>query len=187
MSQTTYRFKFNKEMLNNIREFSKLHSNDSCDEFAEAFYEWVNTNKALIDSETNRMENLGFKGNIEKKIYKSARYYFKNKTKKRNQIIIPTKTNTSTIPYIPRNPPFFNLMETYIKGNPIKASVLYKQFINETDETIQSEIQKEVYRLSNFNLSHEQCMKKLHKTFDNAYYKLKKKNNKNSTIIKTAL
>ena len=79
MSQTTFRFKFNRNILNSIKEFSKIHSEDNCDEFLEAFNDWKSLNNELIKTEEERIINLGFKGNIEEKIYRSARYYFKNK------------------------------------------------------------------------------------------------------------
>lgn len=81
MSQTTYRFKFNIDLLNSIKEFSKIHNEDNGDEFLEAFQDWKITNNQLIKKEEERIIHLGFKGNIEEKIYRSARYYFKNKKK----------------------------------------------------------------------------------------------------------
>ena len=48
MSQTTYRFKFNKELLDSIKEFSKLHSNDNCDDFLDAFHLWKRVNNEII-------------------------------------------------------------------------------------------------------------------------------------------
>ena len=45
MSQTTYRFKFNRDFLNSIKEFSKIHSEDNCDDFLEAFQDWKIANK----------------------------------------------------------------------------------------------------------------------------------------------
>ena len=48
MSQTTYRFKFNRDLLNSIKEFSKIHSEDNGDEFLEAFQYWKITNNQLI-------------------------------------------------------------------------------------------------------------------------------------------
>ena len=175
MSLKTYRFKFNKELLSNIREFSKLHNHDSCTEFLEAFNMWIYENKKIINNEDNRLKNLGFKGDIEKKIYKSARYYFKNKTNKSSPIKI---SSNEPIPYIPRNKSLFKTMEDYINKYPIKASILFKQFMNDSDENIQLQINTEKKRLYSFSLNEEMCVKKIHKTFNNAYYKIKKKNNK---------
>ena len=169
MSQTTYRFKFNKELLDSIREFSKLHSNDNCDDFLDAFHLWKRVNNEIISLEEKRILDLGFNGNIEEKIYKSARYYFKNKKNTSYKLNKQLKTN-----YIPRNPVFFKMMETYINKNPIKASLLYKEFINETDTNILSEINTEIVRLKTFELNQTECLKKIKKMFNNAYYKIKK-------------
>lgn len=169
MSQTTYRFKFNKELLDSIREFSKLHSNDNCDDFLDAFHLWKRVNNEIISLEEKRILDLGFNGNIEEKIYKSARYYFKNKKNTTYKLNKQLKTN-----YIPRNPVFFKMMETYINKNPIKASLLYKEFINETDTHILSEINTEIVRLKTFELNQTECLQKIKKMFNNAYYKIKK-------------
>lgn len=169
MSQTTYRFKFNKELLDSIKEFSKLHSNDNCDDFLDAFHLWKRVNNEIISLEEKRILDLGFNGNIEEKIYKSARYYFKNKKNTSYKLNKQLKTN-----YIPRNPVFFKMMETYINKNPIKASLLYKEFINETDTNILSEINTEIVRLKTFELNQTECLQKIKKMFNNAYYKIKK-------------
>jgi len=169
MSQTTYRFKFNKELLDSIKEFSKLHSNDNCDDFLDAFHLWKRVNNEIISLEEKRILDLGFNGNIEEKIYKSARYYFKNKKNTTYKLNKQLKTN-----YIPRNPVFFKMMETYINKNPIKASLLYKEFINETDTHILSEINAEIVRLKTFELNQTECLQKIKKMFNNAYYKIKK-------------
>ena len=169
MSQTTYRFKFNKELLDSIREFSKLHSNDNCDDFLDAFHLWKRVNNEIISLEEKRILDLGFNGNIEEKIYKSARYYFKNKKNTTYKLNKQLKTN-----YIPRNPVFFKMMETYINKNPIKASLSYKEFINETDTNILSEINTEIVRLKTFELNQTECLQKIKKMFNNAYYKIKK-------------
>jgi hypothetical protein len=177
MSQTTYRFKFNRDLLNSIKEFSKIHNEDNGDEFLEAFQDWKITNNQLIKKEEERIIDLGFKGNIEEKIYRSARYYFKNK--KNN--ICKLKQKTIKTNYIPRNNKFFTIMIEYIQQNPIKASLLFKKFINETDETISIEIKKEFCRLRSFELTQEECLQKIKKGFNNAYYKIKKQLNKQNT------
>ena len=177
MSQTTYRFKFNKEILDSIKVFSKIHSEDCGEDFLDAFQLWKRANHELIDKEEKRIVDLGFKGNIEEKIYKSARYYFKNKKTK------PIASNNKYLKtnYIPRNPSFFLLLEKYIKNNSSqKASILYKQFMAETDNEISSEISKEMIRLKNYQLNDVECLKKIKKSFNNAYYKIKNKKN-NST------
>ena len=174
MSQTTYRFKFNRDLLNSIKEFSKIHSEDNCDDFLEAFQDWKIANKQIIKKEEERIIHLGFKGNIEEKIYRSARYYFKNK--KKNMCKLKQKSIKTN--YIQRNNKFFTMMVEYIKQTPIKASLLFKQFINETDEVISSEIKKEFCRLRSFELTQEECLQKIKKGFNNAYYKIKKQLNK---------
>ncbi len=170
MSQTTFRFKFTRNILNSIKEFSKIHSEDNCDEFLEAFNDWKSLNNELIKTEEQRIINLGFKGNIEEKIYRSSRYYFKNKKNDTCKLL----EKTAKTSYIPRNNKFFTMMVNYINQRPIKASLLFKQFINDSDEVISSEIKKEFCRLRSFELTEDKCLQKIKKGFNNAYYKIKK-------------
>ena len=42
--------------------------------------EWKEENIEVIDRETSYMINMGYEGDVVNKMYKSARYYFKNKS-----------------------------------------------------------------------------------------------------------
>lgn len=180
MSQTTFRFKFTKQLLNSIREFSKIHSNDNCDDFLEAFQSWTYENREMIQLEEERLKSMGFNKDINAKIYKSARYYFKNKKNKTKQNDAVKVNSNIKFGYISRNPKFFKMVENYISSNPIKASVMYKNFMDDPTKSVQ--IEKEVNRLITFNLDREAALKKIQKTFNNAYYKIKKKSKKDTSL-----
>jgi len=115
-------------------------------------------------------ENTDIKNKVEEKIYRSSRYYFKNKKNDTCKLL----EKTAKTSYIPRNNKFFTMMVNYINQRPIKASLLFKQFINDSDQVISSEIKKEFCRLRSFELTEDECLQKIKKGFNNAYYKIKK-------------
>lgn len=168
MSELTYRFKLNSEFLSTIKEFSLKYRNYDSRDFKKMFAEWVEINNIAICMEERRLVNLGYVGDFVKKIYKSARYYYKNKP------LSSTKyTRKTNVSYIPRNPEFYAVVENYILKYNMKQSCLYNQFIHEIDPIIVSEISKEFKRLQTFQLNDEECFKKVKKSFNNIYYKCK--------------
>ena len=84
----TYRFKFSKGFLENLKEFTRIHKFDDPKIFKESFGIWQEENKETILRETTYMRNMGYEGDVVGKMYKSARYYFKNKS---NEKIKPKK------------------------------------------------------------------------------------------------
>ena len=169
INNTIYRYKFDELFLEDLISFSKIHQFDDRKTFKEEWKLWCESNEEFINREENRLISLGYKGDCKDKMFKSARYYFKNKKNTTYKLNKQLKTN-----YIPRNPVFFKMIETYINKNPIKASLLYKEFINETDTNILSEINTEIVRLKTFELNQTECLQKIKKMFNNAYYKIKK-------------
>jgi hypothetical protein len=77
----TYRFTFSDEMINEISYFSKIHEHDERTAFKEAWTEWSkHTNiQPLIQAEINKLSELGYKGDVLDKLFKSARYYYRKK------------------------------------------------------------------------------------------------------------
>ena len=75
-----YRYKFTDEFMSELYIFSKVHQYDHRKVFKEAWEIWLEENSNMVDSEVNRLENLGYEGNIIDKMFKSARYYFRKKS-----------------------------------------------------------------------------------------------------------
>lgn len=76
----TYRFKFSVEFSEMINNFAKIHQYDERCDFKEAWKNWCLLNVDLIEIEKEKHEEKGYKGEIMKKMYNSARYYYRNKT-----------------------------------------------------------------------------------------------------------
>jgi len=86
-----FRYNFDEEFAADLFSFSKINQYLERKEYKEKWDEWVDENKEKIEEETRRLESLGYKGDVETKMFKSARYYFRTKTtsetKKRRQYI----------------------------------------------------------------------------------------------------
>ena len=80
-----FRFNLSDEMVDALLDFSKMHQFDDRHAYADAWNEWKNAphiSKMLAD-EIERLQNLDYRGSaesIENKIFKSGRYYFRNKS-----------------------------------------------------------------------------------------------------------
>jgi hypothetical protein len=68
-------------MTNEISYFSKIHEHDERIVFKEAWTEWSkHTNiQPLIQAEIKKLSELGYKGDVLDKLFKSTRYYYRKK------------------------------------------------------------------------------------------------------------
>ena len=78
----TYRFVFSSEFTEQLSIFAKVHQNDHRKDFKEAWTKWSTDEdiEPLINDEVKRLRTLGFEGDPMEKMFKSARYYYRNKT-----------------------------------------------------------------------------------------------------------
>jgi hypothetical protein len=172
MKTSTFRYNFSDPFVKKLIIFAKENKNNDFDLFNHNHQEWLLLNKDLVKQEELLLKNLGYIGDINDKIFKSARYYFNNKSfdkkaKKRKKY---TKFNKS----------FLKMMDQHIVcdiKNNLKPEIAFKKFvenplnirfINNEFDNLSSEIEK-----FDINL-------KLKKTFKNRYYTNKKKMNKNN-------
>jgi len=80
-----FRFKFSDCFVNELYKFSKIHQYDHRKDFKSAWDTWLEENEELVNEETQRLSRLGYDGDAEDKMFKSARYYFRKKsTEKKN-------------------------------------------------------------------------------------------------------
>ena len=76
----TYRYKATTEITERLNVFAKTYQHSKREDFKDAWKIWIELNAELIQSETERLESCGYKGDIVDKMFKSARYYYRNKT-----------------------------------------------------------------------------------------------------------
>jgi len=114
-----YRYKFTPEFMNDLFIFSKIHQYDHRSDFKEAWEKWTEDNENIVSVEVNRLNDLGYQGDIIDKMYKSARYYFRKKSTEKKPAA---------------------LRRDYISVS--------KHLINAMDEHIRAEIYREDYKPS---------------------------------------
>jgi hypothetical protein len=89
----TFRFEFSKSFIDELSRFSKVHQFDERRTYKEAWQKWKSNPEIdnIITFEVRRLEESGYVGDIEDKMFKSGRYYFRKKTLK---VASPTTATT---------------------------------------------------------------------------------------------
>jgi hypothetical protein len=103
-----YRYKFTEDFMEELYKFSKIHQYDDRTDFKDAWKIWTNDNEDIIEEESRRLTNLGYDGDILVKMFKSARYYFRNKSTQKKE---PAKRTT----YINVNKELIEAMDNHIE------------------------------------------------------------------------
>jgi len=77
----TFRFEFNKDFIAELSRFSKVHQFDERRTYKEEWQKWKMNPEIdeVVTKEIRRLEECGYKGDIEDKMFKSGRYYFRKK------------------------------------------------------------------------------------------------------------
>jgi len=77
----TYRYEFSEPAMMQLNYFTQVHRYDERKAFKEAWKKWIETDEIaqLIASETNKLMSEGFQGDVEDKMFKAVRYYFRKK------------------------------------------------------------------------------------------------------------
>ena len=79
-TKNIFRYKFNNIFIALIEAYANTHRYDDTVMFYDSWQEWVKDNEDVIEREQMRLKLLGYDGDFNAKMYKSARYYFKNKS-----------------------------------------------------------------------------------------------------------
>lgn len=165
MTSKTYRFKLDPIILENIRQFAENHRYEDSHDFSCSYQKWVEDNKGIIDREKRRLVALGCDKNINTKIYKSARYYFKNKTNDEKE---PTQRRE----YVGSTKEFREAIDAHISNiankRNLKPADAFSNFIEHTD--YQKIITDAVEDFRGYGFSTDMIDKKIKKTYKNRYF-----------------
>lgn len=77
----THRYEFSEPAMMQLNYFTQVHMYDERKAFKEAWKKWTETDDIaqMIASETNKLMSEGFQGDVEDKMFKAVRYYFRKK------------------------------------------------------------------------------------------------------------
>ena len=170
-----YRYQLGEELNQELSRFAKNHQYDHRKDFKNAWNQWREENDELFQIEIKKHEELGYQGEIEDKIFKSARYYFRKKliATEKKAPAIPEKEKKTTNSYINVNKELLEIMDEYLKKNiQLKPAKSFTNFCDENQETIEKEIEF-LYNVKNIK-THDEIKGKIKKTYKNRYYKIRK-------------
>lgn len=160
----TYRYKFTVEFMEDLYRFSKIHQYDHRHDFKEAWNVWVNENEECVYAEVRRLTNIGYKGDILDKMFKSARYYFRKKSTEKKEL---KKRKV----YIGTNKELIEAMDKHIVANLVhrdyKPSAGFLDFCKNNTDLIKEEIQ---ILVKNGMTVTSEIQDKIKKTYKNRYF-----------------
>jgi hypothetical protein len=171
-----FRFNFSEEFNKELGYFSKLHKHEDRIEFKENWQKWIEENEYLINEEKKRLITLGYEGDIEDKMYKSVRYYFRKKPLRtepveRGERIVLSKE-------------LLNQIDQHIKNNNFTGNytpqVAYEDFYNQYTDLITTAFEE-----AELNIDDDEFLQnKIKKTYKNRFYIIiRKKNNKSKKYV----
>lgn len=160
-----FRYKLSDEFSCELYKFAKIHKYHERETFKEEWNKWTRDNDDIINIEVRRLLELNYKGNILHKMFKSARYYYKNK---KNIVIKPKERRK----YISMDKTFIIEIDKHIHANiNIPPSVSFTNFCLENHHIIDIETRK----LCESGLDKNEISFKFKKTYKNRYFILQNK------------
>lgn len=168
-----FRFKFTDNVVACITEFAKIHQYDSRESYKEAWKEWYDGHDDMIYAEKERLKNLGYQGDVEDKMYKAGRYYFRNK---KSQVATEKKQRRK---YIPTSREMIDAMDAHIsegisRGNFTPADG-FDHFCENYRQLLAAEIER---TLQIVEMDSNEMSKKIKKTYKNRYFCISRKQTK---------
>lgn len=168
-----FRYKFDSPIVNLINTFATTHKYDDASQFRDEWDEFIEDNKASIDREKQRLTNAGYTGDINSKMYKSARYYFKNKSTEK-------KKSKQRRKYVTLNKGFLADMDRHISTvafpQEMKPAHAYNNFIS--DATYSEKLDDALQKMLDNDWKEPDAESKLKKTYKNRYFIQQKSSNK---------
>ena len=161
-----FRFKFTEAFMIDLNKFAKIHQYDHRKDFKEAWSTWTEENDDIIQEEVDRLNNLGYDGDILDKMFKSARYYFRKKS--------PIKAEPQTRrQYISVNHDLLDAMDAHIRSiiraDGFQPKSGFVSFCLNNDQVVKATITQIFNQGINDG---ELIQQKLKKTYKNRYFML---------------
>jgi len=156
-----FRYNFKKKFQDQLENFAKCHKGENIETFKDSFDIWCNKNVNNIDNELKRLNVLGYNGDINDKMFKSARYYLKKDEK--------VKKNKTRKKYTGKNFIFLEKVKNHIDSLRIyiKPKDAYINFCELNKEHIDNLKNK---LINNENYDEKSALKKIKKIYINKYY-----------------
>jgi hypothetical protein len=161
----TFRFKFTDQFMDSLFHFSKVHQYDDRHAFKDAWTAWTDENAVLVQTEVERLNQLGYTGNVIEKMFKSARYYFRKKDVTAT-ISAPRKQYTRI------SKELIDCIDTHIKTHLVAHSLKPQDGFIDFYEKHPDEFGSAAKILENAGLNAKDAHDKIKKTYKNRYSKI---------------
>lgn len=159
-----YRYKFTDEFTTELFKFSKIHQYDHRKDFKEAWLIWLDVNEALVESEVRRLTSLSYVGDINDKMFKSARYYFRKKSTEK-------KAPTQRRNYIQVQKDLLDAIDKHIRdmiiSNDSKPSDGFDDFCKNNKDVLNEEVKS---LCQSGMIDSTEIKNKIKKTYKNRYF-----------------
>lgn len=166
MTKQIYRHKLSSEIYGIIIAFAKLHRYDDRTDYKEAWNLLVEAQSVEFATEEKRLHQQGYKGDVLDKMYKSGRYYFKEKTSS-SETKSPSKRSSISIKLSKH---ILETIDSHLESTnrPVKPSEGFEQFCRDNEEVINLEVKRLIA------IKEEIVMSKLKKSYKNRYFTIHK-------------
>lgn len=146
-----FRFKFSTELNHEIMNFSDIHKFDTDENLVDTFNEWIEKPhiKELMDKEEVFLVRNEYEMSIEKKVFKSIKYYYIKKFIKNMAVEITERKETVKLPIEIMNEIKEDLKLQFEKNPNFKPSETYKQFKKNDDPYIKKSYKNQYYQMKN--------------------------------------
>ena len=159
-----YRYKFTEEFTTELFKFSKIHQYDHRKDFKEAWLVWVDDNQDIVESENRRLSSLSYTGDINDKMFKSARYYFRKKSTEKKA---PIKRRN----YVQVQKDLLDAIDEHIKNMIISKETKPSDGFDDFCKNNKDILSEEVKSLCQFGMRDSNEIKnKIKKTYKNRYF-----------------
>lgn len=168
-STKIYRFKFSQEFSDKIEQFAIIHQYNKPKVFKEAYNNFIKNNENIVTREKRYLIGNGYDGDINDKMYRSARYYFKNKDYSNAENKFKDKKKRRQ--YIKQNTEFINTIDEHVSKmlkDKTKPSDAFRNF--QDSELYSTSYKNELTRIGQFLDTEKDILNKVKKTYKNRYF-----------------
>ncbi len=159
-----YRFKFSEQFQNDLCVFVEIHRHDDPTPFRTAWNQWMLDHAESVEREAKLLADKGYDGDVSVKIYKSARYYHKQKSNE-------AREKTKRQKYVPVLRAVLDGMDRHVQvaiARSLKPSAAYGMYLEDADHA--EIIRDEKRRLVLLGMDADAADRKIKKTYKNRYF-----------------
>ncbi len=164
-----FRFEFSESLVEKLGAFSKQNEMVDRETYKDEWKKWLDENQGLIEEEDARLKGIGYQGNIQDKMYKSSRYYFRKKSTAK-------KAPTERKKYVALDKSMLLEIDRHILNNidreDFKPSIGFAEFCESSTGSIE---ECSTYLEGKGVTSKENVHEKIKKTYKNRYFVHSKK------------